>query len=123
MRIQHFEPARDVCLICNGLGIIGGELCDRCEGNGEEEVYVCTSCGEEEQNCSCFPAEDLPIWCTLDPGWETCPAPEGEVREAIEDLLSCCRSCPYAALQERPSSFLSPAPDFPEGSLPLSDEG
>ncbi len=101
MRVQNIELSKVICPTCNGLGFINNEPCDHCGGSGEEEVYVCTSCGEEERNCSCFPVEDLPVWCGLDPAYGVCPAPEEEVQEAIEVLLSFCRSCPYAALAKR----------------------
>ncbi len=101
MRVQNIELTHQICPTCNGLGVIGNGPCERCEGSGEEEVYVCASCGEEEQNCTCFPAEDLPVWCGLDPAYGSCPAPEEEVKEAIENLLISCRSCPYAALAKR----------------------
>ena len=102
MKIQYLVTTKVVCPTCNGLGFINGEPCRRCEGSGEEEAYVCSSCGAFEEECTCFRKEDLPVWCSCDPSWgQECPAPEGEVREAIEVLLSYCQRCPYASLAQK----------------------
>jgi len=99
MKIRTMKLTTLICPACNGLGFADGEPCHRCGGSGEEEVDTCIACGEEERNCSCFPREDLPVWCALE-GSE-CPAPEEDVEEAIESLLTFCRSCPHAALSRK----------------------
>ena len=100
MKIRYLEPTFVICPNCNGTGWIKGlwteDICPTCSGSGEVLEERCIHCGESWNNCSCFPPEDLPSWCSLDPssGIE-CPADEEKVAEAIETLLIACQECLY----------------------------
>ncbi len=55
MRVQNIELSKVICPVCNGLGFISNEPCDRCEGAGETETHLCTSCGERNKTVPVFP--------------------------------------------------------------------
>jgi len=101
MKFQHLVLTEVICPTCNGTGFLSGKPCHRCGGSGQEEALICETCGAPMEECDCFPQMDLPVWCRLDPSCQECPAPEEEIKDAIENLLSYCQSCPYAALTKK----------------------